>query len=79
MNSGETVLLRIEAQIPPNDESVRPFQGSRSGYPAQPIDPALETELKVDLAEGEWSMDLCATLHGRGQPICWLFRLAVQG
>jgi hypothetical protein len=74
----EKVLLRIDAQIPPDDESVRPFQGSRSGYPAQQIDPALETELTVDLPEGKWSMDLCATWHGRGQPICWLFALDVR-
>ena len=75
---GEHVMLRIAAQIPPDEESVRPFQGSRSGYPAQRVDPALQTELTVDLPEGDWSMDLCATWHGRGQPICWLFRLEVR-
>jgi hypothetical protein len=78
VHKGEKVLLKIDAQIPPDDESVRPFQGSRSGYPSQRIDPALETELTVDLPEGDWSMDLCATWHGRGQPICWLFALAVR-
>ncbi|HYZ91086.1 MAG TPA: hypothetical protein VFA34_01680 [Actinomycetota bacterium] len=77
VHKGEKVLLRIDAQIAPDDESVRPFQHSRSGYPSQRIDPALETELTVDLPEGEWSMDLCATWHGRGQPICWLFALSV--
>lgn len=74
----ETVLVRIEAQTPPDDESVRPFQGSRAGYPSQQIDPALETDLTVDLPKGEWSLDLCATWHGRGDPICWLFRLDVR-
>ena len=74
----ETALLRIEARIPPSEESVRPFQGSRSGFPAQPVDPALETDLTVDLPPGEWSLDLCATWHGRGQPICWLFRFDVR-
>jgi hypothetical protein len=78
VRSGEKAILRIDAKIPPDDESVRPFQGSRSGYPAQQIEPALETELTVDLPEGEWSMDLCAAWHGRGQPICWLFKLAVS-
>ena len=78
VRKGERVLLRIDAQIPPDDEAVRPFQGSRSGYPSQRIDAALETELTVDLPEGDWSMDLCATWHGRGQPICWLFRFDVR-
>lgn len=73
----EKVLLRIDATIAPDDESIRPFQGSRSGYPDQRIDPALETELTIDLPEGTWSMDLCAAWHGRGQPICWLFKLKV--
>jgi len=77
VKSGEKVLLKISAQIPPNEESVRPFQGSRSGYPAQNIDPALQTDLTVNLPEGKWSMDLCATWHSRGQPICWLFALNV--
>lgn len=77
VHKGEKVLLRIDAQVAPDDESVRPFQHSRSGYPSQRIDPALETELTVDLPEGEWSMDLCATWHGRGQPVCWLFALSV--
>jgi len=76
--SKETALLRISAQIPPDDESVRPFQGSRSGYPSQQIDPALETDLTINLPPGDWSMDLCATWHGRGQPICWLFKLHVS-
>lgn len=74
----ETVLIRLEAQTLPDDESVRPFQGSRQGYPSQQIDPALETDLTVDLPKGEWSMDLCATWHGRGDPICWLFRFDVR-
>jgi hypothetical protein len=73
----EKVLLRIDAQISPDEESVRPFQGSRSGFPDQQIDPALETELTIDLPDGTWSMDLCAAWHGRGQPICWLFKLKV--
>ncbi len=75
VKSGEKVLLRIQAQIAPDQESVRPFQGTRSGYPASQIDPALETDLTVNLPEGKWSMDLCATWHNRGQPICWLFSL----
>ncbi len=74
---GEKVLLRIDAQIPPNEESIRTFQGTRSGFESQRIDPALETELTVNLPEGGWSMDLCATWHNRGQPICWLFELEV--
>ena len=73
----EKVKLHIDVQIPPDDESIRPFQGSRSGYPDQSIQPAQSTELTVDLAPGTWSMDLCATWHGRGQPICWLFKLSV--
>jgi hypothetical protein len=75
----EKIILRIDAAIPPDDESVRPFQGSRSGFPDQQIDPALETELTIDLPDGTWSMDLCAAWHGRGQPICWLFKLKVGG
>lgn len=73
----EKVLLRIDVAIPPDDESIRPFQGSRSGYPDQQVDPALETELTIDLPDGTWSMDLCAAWHARGQPICWLFKLKV--
>jgi hypothetical protein len=69
--------VRIAAHIPPNEESIRPFQGSRSDYPAQLIDPALETELTIDLPEGLWHMDLCATWHGRGDSICWLFAFEV--
>lgn len=76
--SGEKLMLRLEAQIPPDEESVRPFQGTRSDFPSQRIDPALETELTIDLPEGIWSMDVCATWHGRGQPICWLFKLDVS-
>ena len=78
VKSKETVLLSLDAAIPPNDESVRPFQGTRSGYPSQRIEPALETDLTIDLPKGTWSMDLCATWHGRGQPICWLFKLDVR-
>jgi hypothetical protein len=74
----EKVILRLDARIAPDDESIRPFQGSRSGYPDQQISPALETELTIDLPEGTWSMDLCAAWHGRGQPICWLFKLKVS-
>lgn len=73
----EKVILRIDVAIPPDDESIRPFQGSRSGYPDQQVEPALETELTIDLPNGTWSMDLCAAWHGRGQPICWLFKLKV--
>jgi hypothetical protein len=73
----EKVLLKLDAQIPPNEEAIRPFQGTRSGFPDQPIDPAQETELTIDLPKGTWSMDLCATWHGRGQPICWLFQLEI--
>lgn len=78
VKSGETVLVRIEAQIPPDDETVRPFKESRTGYPSQRIEPALETDLTVDLPKGDWNMDLCATWHGRGDPICWLFRFDVR-
>jgi len=79
VKSGEKVVLKIEATIPPDEESVRPFQGSRSGYPSQTIDPALQTDLTVNLPAGKWSMDLCATWHSRGQPICWLFAMNVAG
>jgi hypothetical protein len=72
----EKVLLRIDAKIPPDGESIRPFQGTRSGYPDNPIDPALETELTIDLPKGEWSMDLCGSWDGRGQ-LCWLFKVNV--
>jgi len=78
VTAGEKVMLRLDAQIPPNEESIRPFQGSRSDFPSQRIDPALETELTIDLPEGAWSMDACATWHGRGQPVCWLFKLDVR-
>lgn len=73
----EKLILRIDASIAPDDESIRPFQGSRSGYPDQAIEPALETELTIDLPDGTWSMDLCAAWLGRGQPICWLFKIKV--
>lgn len=74
----EKVLVSLDAQIAPNDESIRPFQGTRSGFPDQRVEPALETELTIDLPKGTWSMDLCATWHGRGQSICWLFKLEVR-
>ena len=76
--SGETALVRIQVQIPPDQEAVRPFRGTREGYPSQRIPPAIETDLKVDLPAGDWSLDLCATWHDRGEPICWLFRLNVH-
>jgi hypothetical protein len=78
VKSGEKVVIRISATISPDEESVRPWQGTRSGYPSQSIDPALETDLTVNLPAGKWSMDLCATWHNRGQPICWLFALSVS-
>jgi hypothetical protein len=77
VRSGEKTLLRIDVDLDPDDEFVRPFEGSRSGHPSQPIDPARETDLTIDLPKGPWQMDVCATWHGRGQPICWLFRLDV--
>jgi hypothetical protein len=73
----EKVLLKLDAQIAPDEEAIRPFQNTRSGFPDQQIDPAVETELTIDLPKGTWSMDLCGTWHGRGQPICWLFKLEV--
>ena len=76
--SGETTLVRIQVQIPPDQEAARPFRGTREGYPSQRIPPAIETDLKVDLPAGDWSLDLCATWHDRGEPICWLFRLNVH-
>jgi hypothetical protein len=76
--SGERVLVRIQVQIPPDQEAVRPFRVSREGYPSEQIPPAIETDLKVDLTAGDWSLDLCATWHDRGEPICWLFRLDVH-
>ena len=76
--SGETVLVRIQVRIPPDQEAVRPFRGTREGYPSQRIPPAIETDLKVDLPTGDWSLDLCATWHDRGEPICWLFRFDVR-
>jgi hypothetical protein len=75
---GEVALVRLEAARPPDEESVRPFKGSRSNYPSIDIEAALETELTIDLDPGEWEMDLCATWHGHGQPICWLFRFQVE-
>ncbi len=78
VKSGEKTLLRIDTDLDPDDESIRPFEGSRSGSPSQPIDPARETDLTIDLPKGPWQMDVCATWHGRGQPICWLFRLDVR-
>ena len=78
VRKGEKVLLKINAGIPPNEETIRPFKSTRSGYNDQPIDPALETDLTIDLPAGVWSMDLCAAWHGRGQPICWLFKLSVS-
>lgn len=76
--SGEKVIVRIHVQIPPDQEAVRPFRGTREGYPSQRIPPAIETDLKVDLPKGDWSLDLCATWHDRGEPICWLFRMDVR-
>jgi hypothetical protein len=76
--SGETTLIRVQVQIPPDQEAARPFRGTREGYPSQRIPPAIETDLKVDLPAGDWSLDLCATWHDRGEPICWLFRLSVH-
>ena len=77
VKAGEKTLLRLDVDIDPDSESIRPFQGTRSGYPSQAIDPARETDLTIDLPKGMWSVDICATWHGRGQPICWLFRLDV--
>lgn len=79
VRSGEVVLLALDADRAPNDETIRAFKGSRSSYPSQRISPALETELTLDLEPGDWSLDLCATWHGHGEPICWLFRLSVTG
>jgi len=76
--SGETTLIRIQVSIPPDQEAARPFRGTREGYPSQRIPPAIETDLKIDLPAGDWSLDLCATWHDRGEPICWLFRLNVH-
>lgn len=75
VKAGEVVLLKIDADIAPNRESIRPWQGARSEHPSQSIDPALETDLTVDLPKGTWHMDVCATWHGRGDSICWLFKL----
>jgi hypothetical protein len=77
VREGEEIVLEIDTDIPPNDESVRPFRGSRSGFPVQQIQPAPTTDLVVELPEGRWSLDVCAAWHGRGQPICWFFRLDV--
>ena len=76
--SGEKVLVRLQVQVPPDQEAVRPFRGTREGYPSQRIPPAIETDLKVDLPKGDWQLDLCATWHDRGEPICWLFRMDVR-
>jgi len=75
--SGEVGLLKIDAVRAPNEETVRAFQGSRAGYPANRIEPALRTDLTIDLPEGTWSLDVCATWYGHGEPICWLFVLDV--
>ncbi|HVL82379.1 MAG TPA: hypothetical protein VM840_12395, partial [Actinomycetota bacterium] len=77
VRSRETVLLILDADRAPNQETIRPFQGSdRRAHQPQPVQPALETSLTVDLPAGEWNLDLCATWTGYGQP-CWLFRLNV--
>jgi hypothetical protein len=78
VRKGESVILSIDAAISPNEEKIRPFQTSRDGYPQSTIDPALETSLEIDLDEGVWDMDLCATWRGHGPPVCWLFRLEVS-
>ncbi|HVE91545.1 MAG TPA: hypothetical protein VNE62_04470 [Actinomycetota bacterium] len=74
---GEAVLLVVDADRPPDSESIRPFQGERNSYPTQQIDPARETTLTIDLDPGEWHVDLCAAWTGNGQP-CWLFRIQVS-
>ena len=58
-------------------ESIRPFQGTRSGYPDQRDRPCARDRADGRAAEGTWSMDLCAAWSGRGQTICWLFKLDV--
>lgn len=76
--SQETVHVHLQVQTPPDQEAARPFRGTREGYPSQQIPPAIYTDLTVDLPAGDWSLDLCATWHDRGEPICWLFRLNVH-
>lgn len=77
VRSGEAVLLVIEADRAPDEQSIRPFQGQRQGHPSQQISPALQTDLTINLPPGEWEMDLCSTWRGHGQPICWLFEMEV--
>lgn len=77
VRSGEVVGLVIEASRPPDEASIRAFQGSRADYPSRKVDPALRTDLTLDLPEGGWQLDLCAAWYGHGQPICWVFSLDV--
>ncbi len=77
VRSGEVVGLVIEAARAPDEASIRAFQGSRADYPSQRVDPALRTDLTLDLPAGGWELDLCAAWYGHGQPICWVFSLEV--
>lgn len=78
VRQGEVTLLTIDADRAPDEEQIRPFQGTREGAPTTRVAPALTVELTVDLGTGDWSMDVCATWHGHGQPVCWVFRLTVE-
>lgn len=75
---GERVRLRIEAEGPPTEQTIRPFQGSREGYPEQKLSPALDTALEMILDPGTWEMDVCAAWRGHGRGVCWLFRFEVD-
>lgn len=77
VRQGERTILRIEADRGPDEEAIRPFQGSRAGYPSTRVEAALETELTIDLRPGEWQMDVCATWFGHGETVCWLYALQV--
>lgn len=77
VRSGEVVGLVIEAARAPDEASIRAFRGSRADYPSQQVDPALRTDLTLDLPPDEWELDLCAAWYGHGQPICWVFSLEV--
>lgn len=77
VRSGEVVTLVIRASRPPDETSIRAFRGSRADYPSQKVDPALRTDLTLDLPPDGWQLDLCAAWYGHGEPICWVFSLDV--
>jgi hypothetical protein len=78
VRKGETIRITIDAPAPPDEETVKAYQGTRSG-PATPVQPGLTSSLQINLEPGRYDMDLCATWKGHGEAVCWLFRLEVSG